>query len=61
MNRKCNIEEQVLLTRRPKPMLVVITILEKRSYALERMLMVCALWVAGKSKIKLIDRWSQRG
>ena len=45
MNRKCDIEEQVLLTRRPKPMLVVITILEKRSYALERMLMVCALWV----------------
>ena len=29
MNKKCDIEEQVLLTRRPKPMLVVITIFGK--------------------------------
>ena len=27
---------------------------------MKRMLMVCALWVAGKRKIKLMDRWSQR-
>ena len=45
LKRKCDVEEQVLLTRGLKPMLVVITIFGKEELRSERMLMVCALWV----------------